>query len=184
VGNFYTNLTTVGPSQDELLAFLREKRRAAYVSPTIDGVTVIYDRDADEQRIEDLHAVGAIVTEKFRCQALSALVHDDDVLFVAAYQDGKLVTEYESSAGREIKPLLLCRLFGVSRWRAFSIWLTLVRPHLLWIFEVLRHRRLIRLLNLSPLAIGMGYHYLDRGELPADEIGNEIEVKHTRENGA
>jgi hypothetical protein len=184
VGNFYTNITTVGPSQDELLPYLRELRRAAYVSPTIQEVTVIYDRECDKQRVEDLHQLSAALTERFDCKAAAALVHDDDVLFFAAYDRGELVTEYESSAGREIRPLKLCRLFGVSTWRVPRVWLALVRPHLLYLFEAFRHRRLIRLLNLSHLAVGVGYNYIEGGELPAFQDGQEPELRHTRDVGS
>jgi hypothetical protein len=183
VGNFYTNVTTIGPSQDELLVFLRQSRRSAFVSPTIHGLTVIYDQQADEQRVEDLHNVAALVSEKFSCRALSALVHDDDILFIAAYQNGELVTEYQSSAGREIRPLLLCRLFGASKWRAARIWWTLYKPHLLVLFEVLRHHKLVRLLGLSDLAVGMGYDYIEDGELPVDGLGRDVKVRHTKQIG-
>jgi hypothetical protein len=180
VGNFYTNITTVGPTQEAILAFLRESRRTAYVSPTVGDVTVVFDRECEEQRVEDLHALSALLTERFKCRAAAALVHDDSVLFFAAYDSGELVTEYESSAGREVRPLRLCRLFRVSPLRAPLVWLTLVRPHLLYLFEVLRHRRLVRLLNLSHLAVGAGYTYIERGEPPTLNDGKEARLAHTR----
>jgi hypothetical protein len=181
VGSFYTNITTVGPDQDEILKYLHDERHTAFVSSTERDVTVVYDRQCDEQRVEDLHDLAAKLTKRFGCRAVSALVHDDDVLFFAAYADGTLITEYDSSVGRKIQARHLCRAFGVGFLRIVLVWLTLNTPHLFFVFETFRHELLVRLLKLSPHAVGTGYTYIERGEPPENSRGDSIALRHTRD---
>jgi hypothetical protein len=181
VGNFYTNVTTIGPGHEEIVQFLRDARHTAFVSPSEGGVTVIYDQACDEQRVEDLHELAAKLTKHFGCCAASALVHDDDVLFFAAYSKGELITEYDSSVGREIEPRRLCQTFGVSIVRTPLVWLALTMPHLFFVFETARHGLLVRLLKLSQHAVGTGYTYIEKGEPPEDAKGESIALRHTRD---
>lgn len=179
MGSFYTNITLVGPDRDAILEFLRDQHHTAFVSRTERGITVVYDRQCDEQKVEDLHELAAKLTKRFTSTAVSALVHDDDALFFAAYTDGELITEYDSSVGRAIQPRRLCRTFGVSILRAPFVWLTLNLPHFLFVFETARHSLLVRLLKLSPYAVGTGYTYIEQGDPPEDARGESIALRHT-----
>jgi hypothetical protein len=77
MGSFYVNVTVRGPAQADVVAAVNE--RAAYVSPTIAGCTVILD-DACESQLEAyIVTFSAVLSDRLHCPAISALVHDDDV---------------------------------------------------------------------------------------------------------
>jgi len=58
MGNFYTNVTVLGPGREEVAEFLSQRRWTTYVSPTHDRQTVVYDALADEQDTWRLARVG------------------------------------------------------------------------------------------------------------------------------
>src|SRR5579885_624820 len=97
MGSFYTNITLKGPSQEQVAAYLCERRRDAYVSPTINGVTIVYDREADEQLPGVLDSVSADLSSTFHCPAWWTLLHDSDVFLYALYVDGVRIDEYNSA---------------------------------------------------------------------------------------
>jgi hypothetical protein len=54
MGNFYTNITLRGPSQEEVAAALEDRGYRAFIAPTINGLTAIYEQDCDDQNLEEL----------------------------------------------------------------------------------------------------------------------------------
>jgi hypothetical protein len=58
MGNFYTNVTTRGPSQSDVAALLRSLNRNAFLTPTTNGFTVICDRQCENQ---DTDLLGSLV---------------------------------------------------------------------------------------------------------------------------
>ena len=60
MGGFYTNITLKGPNEAEVADYLRQVDRTAFVSPTIERVTIVYDKasECQGQRLFDLaHAL-------------------------------------------------------------------------------------------------------------------------------
>ncbi len=97
MGLFYTNMTVYGTSRDAVLAFLRNVDIPAFVSPERDGYTVVFERGLDEQDPMAIETLGCFLTEELACPALTAVLHDDDVLYLWLFQNGKLLDRYDSS---------------------------------------------------------------------------------------
>jgi len=172
VGNFYTNITLQGPEQDQIADYLRETGRAAFVSPTQKGLTLVFDALGDSQDTEVLADISAKLSARFRCPALVVLNHDDDILWYQLHQDGQLKDEYNSApdyfgASASSEPTggdaaALCAAFGVPDVadRVESI----LREDYLFALE--RHQDLTDALGLPDLAIGGGYRYIESGDAP------------------
>jgi hypothetical protein len=169
VGNWYKNITTLGPRQAEIVTLLARHDRAAYVTPTRNGVTVAYDRESEESGDpSELGDLALTMSQELRCPALAAAVYDDDVLLLALYDAGTEVGEYNSAGSSTLSALSLARLFQV-RARAPILWLLLKSPRLpLFLFESFRHRMLIRILKQPVWAFATGYKYIHQGEPPED----------------
>ena len=97
------------------------------------------------------------------------LNHDDDVLWLQLYDRAELVTEYSSVGGPTTRVRALCRTFGRAS-QAFPVWFLLHRP---FVFQVSRHRRLVRL-GLAEAAVGFVFTYLERGETPPGLVQDRL----------
>jgi hypothetical protein len=186
LGSFYTNIALKGPAQAEVLAYLRAQGRDAYVAPTVDTVTQVYDLASESQDPRILTALAADLSHAFACPALAALVHDDDFLVYALVVDGAEVDQYHSApsyfeSGPPAPPsggdaALLCTAFGVPGAAAqveqiLREWpgpqgIHLGSPYL---FAQFRHRDLARALGLPERLCLLGYVYIEQGE--ADRPG-------------
>ncbi len=118
MGNFYTNVTVRGPRREDIQDALKALDCPAYLSPTVDGVTVMCDRrsepfddqiDACEDDVDDgsesvacegteeAHVLLArALSERLHCVALALRNHDDDVLEYYLYEAGELRDRYNS----------------------------------------------------------------------------------------
>ncbi len=125
MGFFYTNVTLQGPTRDQLIEYLTQLGRQAYLSPNVNGVTVVYDQECENQDVAVLSGLTSQLSAHFHCPALVALLHDDDIFLYQAYQNGELIDEYDSTPGyfdRDAGWLppsggdatKLCAAFGVS----------------------------------------------------------------------
>src|SRR4051794_11380051 len=97
MGLFYANLTVYRPTRPALLTELRRLRLEAFVSPTIDGHTVVFEKAIDEQNPEAIERLGQAVTQRLSCSALAGVLHDDDVLYLWLFQNGHVLDHYDSS---------------------------------------------------------------------------------------
>ncbi|MEX2154338.1 MAG: hypothetical protein WD825_13445 [Gemmatimonadaceae bacterium] len=79
MGSFSTNITLRTTQQISVTA-LRSAGREAYVSQPMNGCTVVYDRECDDQDIEVLKKLASSLSAKLKCAAPAVLIHDDDVL--------------------------------------------------------------------------------------------------------
>ena len=52
MGVFYSNFTLVGPEHARVLTAVSDAGRDAFVSPTEDGFTTVYDRETEGQDFE------------------------------------------------------------------------------------------------------------------------------------
>lgn len=181
LGTFYTNITLKGPTQAAVLTYLRAQGRDAYVAPTIGDSTLVYDLDCESQDLRILTALAANLSQAFGCPALAALVHDDDFLVYALFQDGAQVDEYNSDptyfeGERPAPPSggdadALCAAFGaraaVARVEAIlRAWRGPngdpgASPYL---FAQFRHRDLARALGLPESLCVLGYLYVEQGD--------------------
>lgn len=99
MGLFYSNMTVYRPERPDLLARLRRLGREAFLSPTFGGHTVVFDKAMDEQDGEAIERLGRAVTKALSCSALAAILHDDDVLFLWLFKDGRALDFYDSCPG-------------------------------------------------------------------------------------
>ena len=176
MGNFYTNVTTRGLAQSDLAAALRNLGRSAFLTPTTDGLTVIRDRECENQDTDLLSSVALTVSTQLSCPAWAFLNQDDDVLWYQLDQ-GKLVDAYISSKDwwedpEEPPPQgeaeILCRVMGnPGEPRQVRKVLISSGGVLGYLFEIHRHQALLDALGQPRFAAGLGYKYAGRGELTA-----------------
>lgn len=99
MGLFYSNLTVYRPARPALLKELRRLERQAFLSPTIHGHTVVFDKAIDSQDSKAIEGVGKAVTKALSCSALAAVLHDDDVLYLWLFEKGRVRNRYKSCPG-------------------------------------------------------------------------------------
>lgn len=174
MGLFYTSITLRGSAQASVAAELAYLRRTAYVSPTINGITVVYDREGDED-YDALDRLTRQLAAFFGCPALETTLHDDDLFWYCLYRDGQHLDRYDSTpdyfsdtATESLPPsggdaALLCAVFGAEPQIAQV-------DRLLHYFmpagadgdELLpeeRHHGIVAHLGLPPFAAGIGYDW-------------------------
>ena len=188
MGNWYTNVAVKGAQQTDVLRALEELGRRAYVTPETSGWIVVYDQQTDEFDLGILESLALTLSTRLSCTALASCNADDDVLWLALYENGTLGTRYASSRkafedGDEFPDLketaqVLARAF--EKPEANSQVLSVLRqPHgllgllslylkirLAYVVEVERHLDLSNLLGMPRAAVGLGYTYVNKGETP------------------
>lgn len=177
VGAFYTNVTLRGAGQSEVAEYLASRNRQSLVSPTIDGITVVYDALTESQDPRLLTNLGRELSAQFDCPALAALNHDDDILWLQLHVDGRLLDEYDSTPGYfEDTPAsgpeggdakALCEAFEASQ-RPDEVERILRRREGTggFAFAGERHNALAEALEIPPKLVTIGYEYLAAGEMP------------------
>ena len=111
MGNSYTNITLLGPEHNDVLLELKKIGRQAYISPTADGKTIVYDKESDELDIDILNSLAADLSRRFDCVALAALVFVDYVLYLKLFENSKQTVNYISRGGPRAGAWALCRTF-------------------------------------------------------------------------
>ena len=97
MGNFYVNVTTKGPSQSDVTIYLKDRGYTAYVTPTLNNVTTIYEAICDTQLFEYISNLLKDISLSLNCISIGMVDHDDDLLVYEIYENGKLHHEYDSS---------------------------------------------------------------------------------------
>lgn len=176
MGNFYTNYTLRGPSQQAVAEALAGC--SAIVTPVQDGCVVVFDEQSDEQDMEVITKLAARLSREFTCPVLVVLNHDDDIFWYQLYLSGELADEYDSSPGyfdpsaEPSGPVggdaqKLCNVFGVSNIAAVE---SVLRKSSFdesgYTFAVERHTDLARVLGIPSFGVGAGFRYVADGELP------------------
>ncbi len=171
MGNFYTNVVVRESDVDRVVSALESLRRRAYVVAT-DNTSVVYDERCDDQDLDELQKLAGKLSEQLGAPALAFCNHDDDVLWYALADGGKIVDTYDSCPGyfdggprtpTGGDAARLCAAFGVSEKRS-EVEALLRQEKSAITFEVERHQRLLALLGLPESAL-LGYGYVSRGEL-------------------
>jgi hypothetical protein len=171
MGSFYTSHTLRGPPQAEVLA--RLKGRSSYVSTSERSFTTVLDEACESQDIEELAALGANLSEHFKCPVLAVLNHDDSILYFELYESGKKSDEYNSNPayfGEEAEDngpsggnaALLAAAFGASDTNAIE---AILRGSE-YVFATERHQDLAAALGIPEFAVGIGYTYAEAGDPP------------------
>jgi len=91
MGQFYVNTFLYGEDPRSVVRVLRRLRRRAYVSPALNGFTVIYDQEFDIQNHDAICALAREITSRLSCSALTVLDHDDDVFLLWLHREGLLI---------------------------------------------------------------------------------------------
>jgi hypothetical protein len=184
MGTSYTNITLRGPDRDQVAQCLKQMKRTAYVSPTTDGYTVVYDKANDNQDDADLMGLASQLSAAFECPALAVLVHDSDILAYWLFDEGTLADEYNSAPGyfdglarthpAGGNPERLCAAFAAQE----------AVESVAGIFQAVRsrgvggsqsggyslvedlHQDLIQALGMPSFAVSAGYRYLEAGDRP------------------
>jgi hypothetical protein len=176
MGNFYTNYTLRGPSQQAVAAALAG--RTAIVTPAQDGCVVVFDEQSDEQDSAVITELASRLSRELRCPVLAVLNHDDDILWYQLYLSGELADEYDSSPGyfdASAEPSApaggdaqkLCSAFDASDVAAVE---SILRKSSYdeggYAFAFERHADLARALGIPSFGVGAGFRYVSDGELP------------------
>jgi hypothetical protein len=176
MGNFYTNYTLRGPSQQAVAKALTG--RSAIVTPQQDGCVVVFDEQSDDQDSEVISSLAGDLSGELRCPVLAVLNHDDDILWYALYLNGERADEYDSCpsyfdpeaepsgpAGGDAQKL--CTAFGSSKVADVE---RILRKSSFdedgYAFAIERHTELARALGLPSFAVGGGFSYVSDGEIP------------------
>lgn len=193
MGSFYTNHTLYGPSQAEVLAWLKDG--LAYVSKTERNITVVL-ADASEFGAE-FSDFGIRMSAHFRCPVLAILNHDDDVLYFELYENGVKIDEYDSNPGFAEDKLHtepsggnashLAAAFHVPNSQIQTIEAILRKTD--YVAEVDRHEDLAAALGIPKFAVGVGFLHIDYGDpLPwipestyilTNQVGNNLSLDET-----
>jgi uncharacterized protein (DUF433 family) len=176
MGNFYTNYTLRGPSQQAVAAALGG--RSAVVTPTQDGCVVVFDEQSDEQDSAVITELASRLSRELRCPVLAVLNHDDDIFWYQLYLSGELADEYDSSPGYfdpSAAPSAptggdahkLCSAFGAATFAEVE---SILRKSSFdeggYTFAVERHTDLARALGIPSFGVGAGFRNVSGGELP------------------
>jgi hypothetical protein len=190
MGLFYSNLTVYRPERLALLAELRRLKREAFLSPTIHGHTVVFDKAMDEQGSTAIERLGKAVTKALSCSALAAVLHDDDVLYLWLFQNGRVRDRYDSCPAyfdpdSEPRPpeggnaRTLCEAFGrTDRAERVEELLRadLLEDELLVVpGEFERHAALATELGMPPFVAGVCYSSIAGEYVPKEFIPEEFE---------
>jgi hypothetical protein len=190
MGNWYTNICVKGAQQSDVIAALNELGRRAYVTPDIGGWIVLYDHECDKFDLDLLESLALTISSQLACITFASFNADDDMLWLGAYESGKLTTRYSSERRQfedadEFPPIdsvasVLCRIFGkpekvplVRRilrrgHGALGLFSLIFKIRLAYVVEVLRHGDLAEALGIPSGSVGFGYEYVNRGETPPD----------------
>jgi hypothetical protein len=179
MGNFYTNIVLSGADLDATVAALEKMKRRAYVSAEGKSV-VVYDERCDTQDIKELERLATQLSRSMGAPALAFCNHDDDILWYALAQNGKIVDRYDSHPGYfdgvpDPSPTggnatMLCAAFGASG-QEKAVEEVLRKKSSQVGFEIDRHAQLLDLLGLPSTLAVLGYGYVSNGELTDNDQG-------------
>lgn len=181
MGTTYANIILKGPKAQDILQELGNQGRCAFVTPTEEGLTTVYEMDSDEGETSILTDLAEDLSGYFGCPALAVRTVDEELFRYWFYADGELLDSYKSPApsldgeGRSSpkahggNPDLLIQYFNPDA-SAEEIVDILHCPDgdCGFTLAVDRHLSLAELLGLPLCSVGFGFCDLDSGEFPED----------------
>jgi hypothetical protein len=180
MGNFYTNIVLSDTNVDTVASLLEMLGRRAYAASQ-GKVTVVYDERCDEQDLAELEQLAGTLSAKLNCTAIAFCNHDDDVLWYALVEQGKVTDRYNSRPGyfdgapggdrpEGGDALRLCTAFGAAA-RYQEVEQLLRGTRSAGGLEIDRHVKLLEHLDLPPSLAILGYGYVGGGELAGSAPG-------------
>jgi hypothetical protein len=170
LGNFYTNFAVHGADPHQVTMSLRSRGRSAYVCPTTNGTTMVYDEGTEGQDQAEIADLGTALSGDLDGQVLAFLNHDD-VLRYWLFRGSAFVDEYDSWPGcfadGNDEPSggsaeLLAEAFGVEAIAEVRSVLH-ERP---FAFAFQRNKALAEVLGIDPGFATLGYVDIRRGGSP------------------
>lgn len=181
MGTTYANITLKGPKAQDIFQELTNQGRCAFVTPTEDSLTTVFEMDSDEGETRILTDLAEDLSGCFGCPALAVQAVDEEELRYWLYVDGELLDSYKSPApsldgeGRsDLKstggsPELLSQHFNPDATAEEIIDILHCPDHDCgYTLAVDRHLSLVELLGLPICSVGFGFCDLDSGEFPED----------------
>jgi hypothetical protein len=176
---FYANITVQGPSQDDVVGFLKQQGASAYVAPTVKNATVIFHEDMASQE-----PLTAELSARFACPALVVMSYGEAILLYTLFVNGARADGYVSTPHEDLdlvedapegNPQVLCETFGREKAIASveKILRRVTNPANPPTLAANRHGELARALNLPQFAAGAGFRDIEVGEMPG---GPEFDV--------
>lgn len=175
MGHHYANVVVCGASPAAVRDVLERNDMRALVTPELQGCVVVYEQRSDDGDSGHLVEVAKVLSSERHATTLGALNHDDDVVVLHLFHDGREEAYYINAraallggpiALESFLPIraawTLCRRFR-RRVHFPYVWLVLQRPYLLQVFK---HMALARGLGLPSEAVRLGFRYVQRGEIP------------------
>jgi hypothetical protein len=193
MGLFYANLTVYRPLRQPLLTALRRLRVTAFVSPTVHGHSVVFDKASDEQNTGAIERLGRALTQELSCAGLAAVLHDDDVLYLWLFTKGHIRDRYDSLPGyfdpnaapgapEGGNSKLLCEAFdrpGHQERVEQLLRANLLEGELPEVpGELERHQALAVELGLPPFVAGLAYSAIAGGYVPKEFQAIRFETVH------
>jgi hypothetical protein len=173
----YSSITLRGPAQEAVLTAVRELRQAAFVSPTRDGVTVVYPEDETPEGAALWLA--ARLSRKLGCAAWQVTASEETLTW-ALFEAGDWTDTYDAApgvrTGEELPPAggdaqRLCRALRAPEDAAAEVAPMLRAAPLDEDFGFLhggeRHAEIADALGLPLLDYATGFRALDHGHTAA-----------------
>jgi hypothetical protein len=166
MGSFYTQVLVRGADQQRCADAMRALRRASYVLPPRNGVTVVCDKETENQDLDLLDSVAATLSARLRVDATAVLNHDDNWLVFRHFRLGSF------TGGLQVGRMPWSLRGSVAQLRdalnpqapRLPLYLAMLKPR---VFQVQRHAELIHVLGLPRASLGVGYDYIARNDVPA-----------------
>ncbi|MGE5608947.1 MAG: hypothetical protein ACM359_06820 [Bacillota bacterium] len=183
MGNFYTSIALRSVTQQLVVRAMQRMRRRAFVSPTVQGITVVYDAKCEEQDTKFLSDLALRLSRELQCAAWGVLNHDDDVLWYVLCSNGEYADSYNSAPdyfdedqdgdptipeGGDAKALASLLNSGKGVRKVDVILRRSDANDGAYVFALDRHRELAETLGIPFSLVSIGYENIARGELPDD----------------
>ena len=96
MGAFYTSVLLKGIERENVISWLKEKKREAAVYPETNGCIPVFDAAFEGQEMSEINGFCEDVSKNLGCIAWAVTNHDDDLLHYRLYMGGKPADEYYS----------------------------------------------------------------------------------------
>ncbi len=170
MGHFYSHVLVCGASQEACAATMKRLGRRSIVAPAHRTVVTVCDAGSESLDLDELDSVAFTLAHHMKTATLAVLNHDDDLFLVRIFGPEGFKGYCRSRmllGGAYAQMIYAC---GVRRPVA-AVWLAFARPYRV---EVDRHEALVRLLDLPPWSVGMGYRYLSTRDLSGPMRTNRL----------
>ena len=165
MGSFYTQVLVRGADQNRCADVMRTLGRRSYVIPPRNGITVVCDKECENQDVDVLDSLAATLSARLGADTTAVLNHDDDWLVFRHFRRGDFL------GGLQVGHTPLSLRGSIGRLREavspqaplLPLYLALLTPRL---FQVRRHADLIAALGVPERSLGVGYNYIAKNDVP------------------